>query len=1388
MCRYLLFVACFFVGTAVHAQQKQLEKVLLLKEKGMYLQAKVANKQLLKKAKSDQYLLTEHYLIQANLHAGLGEFDKIGVQLEYALQAAGNRDSLRIQIYTEACRTWMLADLLPNAKEWLAKADAISGAPESYYPSYTLVKIQLLEALGLYYDALQLLPRAYAVADAKSGSKKIPVVVKGKLSTRKLTKWELAQNLRLRGMAANAAAHLLISTGAYDSAENLLLSLKKQQRSLVGSKDAVWLDYNYQIVRLKAHSGDYKGAAKGLGDLIKASKGSSSAINYSRSSDQVFDWIEQKIDLHLLHDDPVSATLENKRFLKYARTYTKKNKLIMERRAFATDKISMRQNALATAEKNLLQRIENEQFLPELHTSRLHYLGWLREIQQIKNKTTDAMEIDKKQLALAARIYPTNGLHFAAYSLSFQSYYLPQIQDFKREEEYFLSNLLPVIRQNTALTHPHYQQAQALQVQFDLLSDRLQHADSIAGILRNTSENVYGEISMPHAAALALAADVKAATGQYAEAEDAYTRSLRIIKEIKGVRSREYAKVLNNQAKLIVVQGKYEEAERELDRATVLDRKATRNIRKEVNIETALSFAELLMKKNQYQEAGVQLAEKKKVFQERYGEKHRAMLDLYQMEAELHYQKGAYTEATQTLDLALYIAREAYPPPSVRYSKTELMMATLLHSMGDYLKAEAQLKEIATVYENLLGSRHLALSQVYNQLGLTVFQQGNRSSEAEAWFRKALAVSIASLGEKHPLTADYRKNLAYFLIESKRLDEALTMIESSEEIYRAIFGKKSLRIAELSYLMGDIHTARKEFKKAENKYNGAVTFITETFGPSHPEVVKVKGKQARMHFAAGNETTALKLLQATTTSYLEFVQRFFPTLSDRQKQVYWNSIRNDFELFANLAAKLSATDPSLNGQLYNHLLSTKAILLGSSVRIRQAIYSQKDSTLTDLFDRWVATRELLASAISADPEELLLQGISVSQLEKTIEEYEKKLSLVSSEFAGNFTNKTATWQDVQQKLQPNEVAVEILRYRHFNGVFSDSILYLALLLKSGDSQPLLVLMPNGNAMEQRYYKYYRNAFRYGNEDKFSYTQYWAGIKKHIPDDRRIILAPDGIYNQLNPLTFQDEEGKYMLERNEIVLVSNTKDLLTRKGSRMSAGKQLVLMGNPEYYTLTSPETKEEDVRLESLTGAEDEIYKVRTVFKQAGWTFETRINEEVTEESIKELNSPGVFHIATHGFFLDTKTSATEGLLDATQNPLLRSGLLLTGSGEFYSNNVFDLNRKEGILTAYEAMNLSFQETDLVVLSACETGLGDVVTGEGVYGLQRAFIVAGANAMIMSLFKVSDETTQELMTLFYGELLRTGNKRDAFQFAMKQMQRKYDKPIHWGAFTMVGGL
>jgi CHAT domain-containing protein len=375
--------------------------------------------------------------------------------------------------------------------------------------------------------------------------------------------------------------------------------------------------------------------------------------------------------------------------------------------------------------------------------------------------------------------------------------------------------------------------------------------------------------------------------------------------------------------------------------------------------------------------------------------------------------------------------------------------------------------------------------------------------------------------------------------------------------------------------------------------------------------------------------------------------------------------------------------------------------------------------------------------------------------------------------------------------------------------------YAALILTSETKTgPELVTLGNGDDLENRYGRYYQNAIKQKLDDPYSYNQFWKPIQSKLTNIKKIYFSPDGVYNFINPSTLENPTTKrYLLDEMEIAIVNNTADILISKPKGNI--KKATLIGFPEYHRKNINQGKanlssDVDYRaikadssssrfmsgsaVSELPGTKTEVNGIEGLLKAGKFDVSKLMMGDATEDKVKGLHSPDILHIATHGFFMNELSAMGEGARGITgvtaqklsENPLLRSGLLLAGAGETIAKGKDDNAREDGILTAYEAMSLDLQNTELVVLSACETGLGQVKNGEGVYGLNRAFRAAGAKSVLMSLWKVDDDATQKLMTEFYSEWLKGTDKKQAFRKAQLKLRETYSHPYYWGAFVTVG--
>jgi CHAT domain-containing protein len=923
------------------------------------------------------------------------------------------------------------------------------------------------------------------------------------------------------------------------------------------------------------------------------------------------------------------------------------------------------------------------------------------------------------------------------------------------------------------------------------LTDQYADASKTLKKLEDAIRIKYDNRDILYAKELGSVAKLQLKLGEYDNAETNIVQALKIVEDKDNRIYPEwrtvYISVLDAQAKLFAIKGMFDEAENNLRKSKDLVKDSKVALTSEESGTSEL--APLLIMLGDYSSADKLLVEQIPQYEKLYGSSSIRVIDPLINKSRIALAKGDYADSERLALRANKIAIHTYGENSTKSAPTQRLLSDIYYSLGDYDKAEEQIRRAMKSQEKQFGRKHVEVAKSISQLALIKFYKGDDKKEIEKLMLESKAIMEAKLGKDNPQYAEILKNVAVLYISEKRFDIAFNSLTVAESIWSAKSGKENnINLASIYTLTGEVYYHIKNFQKAEDFYTRGKELYEKFFSTSHPEYVKILSRMSKVYYMKKDYKRSKKLIEEALGNYENFIQQLFPALSEAQKAKYWNTMKVDFEFYNTLAFSNLEDFRDLSGKVYNYQLLTKALLLSSSIKMRERIMNSTDEDLKAQYNQWIQKKEVLTLALSMTPAQLTENGIDPGALQQDVERLEKELSRRSELFGQSIESKKITFEDVKKSLKQNEVAIEMVRYRFFNHVLTDSIIYAAIYIRSDMSKPKVIMMENGKKMETRFFKYYRNCITGKLEDQYSYGVFWKPIQEVMGTAATIYLSPDGVYNQINLEAIPTPDGRFIIDNSNIVLVSNTKDLyLNKVRSRATNSENSAsIFANPIFYANSSTEQ-----RIPSLPGTEKEGNQVQFMLKQKGWQTAQYLELNATEENIKGLNSPRILHFATHGFYQNREQigdadEMQESMAVLTNNPLLRTGLLLKGAGDLMDKTKFNYNIESGILTAAEAMNLSLDKTDLVVLSACETGLGELEAGEGVHGLQRSFLVAGAKVLIMSMFKVDDDATQNLMLKFYQKWLNSGKIRASFIEAKKELRTEYPEPIYWGAFMVIG--
>lgn len=1304
-------------------------------------------------------------------------------------------------------------DALPYYSEALEALE--STGKSKYTPEVQKIECKLLFAQGFYSEAYSLarsltsyykekITPYYEYTDPKSG----------KVKKKKYKKPELIHLKRGLGDHLNFIAQILLEKGDYKKADSARSIAHHWIENEIGKKDIAYVD-NLHLKSLQLYYLEiYDEALKSFLETYSYMSKTKYGYKYEITSPEHYQILSKVMECSWIENQDHEVRGKRNYFYSEIKKYYDKGNVNRARIYFVDIKKQLIKTNFLEA-KELLKELILEDLIPTDHPYYLTYLDLSLETHAKLEELKIALEAKNKALTLLKKLYPETSNTYHLANISKAELLVEYSNDFAEAESIFNSSYKKNYLGEFSQTHVDYLRYSNLYAKFLTLQEKYTEAIEQLESGYAVAEKYYDFSKTDRLAVQAtLLAEAHFHIGQM-EAAEKYNRVCKKVYYITANKKR------TSKADYLLFLGKYnlmignlKEAENNFKEAHSLlndvEKDKKRKYRKDIDVS---EFTSLYLAKGEYSKLEQELLKSIKYKEEVYGKNHRVLLNTINHLTDLYIRIGEFTQAGKTSQRGLTLAKESFGENSLAYMEALILQAKLYSSLGNYPEAIKQFEKILAKQERFYGSNNnIYVAETMTELALSRLLDGDKGDEVYNYLIHAAKVAqefnqgdVSGKVRESPRYAQALKNLAYYHIETGNLDKALELINKAESIFIALnVDKNNESVATIEILKGEIYKKQGKYDLAIKQFESAGDKYKNKFSKDHPEYVYALSKLGQIYYIKKDYKKAIDILTETTSYYLSFIDNYFTWLSESEKSKFWRKIKSDFEFYNTLAFKFRNNNGELIENVYNFTLDTKALLLNSSIQLRQAIVNSNDQELIDKFTLWIFLREQLTAKLSYTDEQLKELGeVTKDELEKEINILEKELSEKSVAFSESNSRQKkkeqVTWETVRDQLKPNEYAVEMIRYRYYDKSFSDSVIYAALIISPETKKtPEVVIIPNGTDLEKKYVKYYRNTTKLGLEDNISYGYFWKPISEKIPKGATVYFSSEGVYNEINVESLRNPDGNYVLDENNIVLVSNTKDLLnTTTTTKLQLADRAAFVGNPAFYDNNITRTDHNNATVaqtvKQLPGAEKEVQLVNKFLMEKGWKTDVYLYENATEDTIKKIVSPRVLHFATHGFFIADNTqrdaSVNAGLDEqrAVINPLLKSGLLMTHAGEIMeSKDVYDFNMESGILTAYEAMNLDLSNTEMVVLSACETGLGDVQIGEGVFGLQRAFIVAGAQSVIMSLFKVSDEVTMQLMDTFYQKWIELGDKRQAFIEAKKEIRKKNPERIYWGAFVMVG--
>jgi CHAT domain-containing protein/lipopolysaccharide biosynthesis regulator YciM len=954
-------------------------------------------------------------------------------------------------------------------------------------------------------------------------------------------------------------------------------------------------------------------------------------------------------------------------------------------------------------------------------------------------------------------------------------------------------------------------------------------------------EKAFGADNLNVATSLNNLAAVYQDTGKYSEAEPLLVRALAIREKALGAEHPDVASSFNNLGSLYRERGDYSKATTLYQRALAIREKVFGHEHLDVATtmnNLALSYQDY----GNYAQATKMLQEALAIFEKLEGKEHPDVAALLNNLGSLYQEAGDYRAAEPLFQRALAIYEKTFgrEHPSVATAINNL--ALLYEIKADYQRAETLFRESLALREKKLGLEHPSLAVSLNNLG-GIYKAREAYREAIPFYQRSLAIREKVLGPQHTDVAQSLNNLAVVYKEMGDRQQAATLYERALAIYERALGKENQPVAFVLSNLAEIYNDQGDYQRASAVLSRALEIREKIFGSAeHPVIATNLNSLAELALRQGQLANAISLQQRSLESREGELLRNLVSGSERQKLIYLKSSVKDQDFSVSLHLQNAVQNEQAAKLALTTILRRKGraldVMTDSINRLRQQATSEDQQLLEELS----TLRAQLSALVLRGPgkQSLADHQAQLKALETKIDALENRVSARSVEFRAQTTRVTLA--AIQQAIPTTATLLEFTAYQPYDIAkrqFKPT--HYAVYAINNQGELRWADLGEARKLEPLINQFRQQLRRKPQPTPQSLRRLKATSQKLadlllqplqdlITTNTQLLISPDGALNFVPFDALVDKQGKYLVERYAISYLTSGRDLLrleaSNPGQNAPRNEQLnnaLVVANPFYGTGDGPVLGGRQAKaLQQLAGAAQEAELISRRLPQAAFY----TDEKATEQQLKQVKSPQILHIATHGYFLDkvspVEASAQSRALEYTptgeavvkedltvlrsDNPLLRSWLFFAGANNAQTNNQTDVpmdvtsNVDDGILTALEASNLNLKGTKLVVLSACQTGLGEVESGEGVYGLRRALVLAGAESQLTSLWAIDDRATRDLMDRYY-QLLEGGNGRQA---ALRQVQLEFlhkkltptsktrkshnlrSHPYYWAGFILSG--